>query len=67
MSRRLVGRRGAANESSRLLGFYPVKATMNFMCVQCLQAGADLDFNESNFMLRSATGEILVTDPAHGL
>lgn len=45
----------------------PVKATMNFMCVQCLEAGADLDFNESNFMLRSATGEILVTDPAHGL
>jgi len=45
----------------------PVVATMDFICQQCVQHNADLDFNESNFMLRPATGEILVTDPAHGL
>lgn len=45
----------------------PVKAAMSFMCVQCLKTGADLDFDESNFMVRPGTGEILVTDPAHGL
>jgi len=43
-----------------------VAETMVFMCEQCLKEGADLDFNETNLMMRPSTGEVLVTDPAHG-
>lgn len=43
-----------------------VSKTMVFMCEQCLNEGADLDFNETNMMMRPSTGEVLVTDPAHG-
>ncbi len=43
-----------------------VAGTMVFMCEQCLKEGADLDFNETNLMMRPSTGEVLVTDPAHG-
>tara|TARA_B100000676_G_scaffold285236_1_gene313676 strand:+ start:3951 stop:4538 length:588 start_codon:yes stop_codon:yes gene_type:complete len=43
-----------------------VADTMVFMCEQCLKEGADLDFNETNLMMRPSNGEVLVTDPAHG-
>ncbi|WP_348679394.1 hypothetical protein [Alcanivorax profundi] len=43
-----------------------VAETMVFMCEQCLKESADLDFNETNLMMRPSTGEVLVTDPAHG-
>ncbi len=43
-----------------------VAETMVFMCEQCLKEGADLDFNETNLMMRPSTGDVLVTDPAHG-
>lgn len=40
--------------------------TLHLMTDLCRKFKADLDLSPDNFMRRESTGEILITDPAHG-